>query len=453
MAGSGSPSPCPHSRRPGGAGGPAGLHGCAAAEAIAPWMNGGVKPSRHPRTRWTTRSRPVPRKRVRPHGSSENGTFRSTFDVCRGLAVRSRGIRSLRNIMRQFPLNRHMARSLLREPRYVRAARLLARPATYPNMAREALWNLVPRPLTPLPLSWPLSGSDISDVSVTWPVLPRRDVFAGWLESVRRGLEAHVTVSTAEFEQPRSGIIMFGVRVGGTNYHVALDCNDTSTVDGELASRVPLYFKLQHSLQSYPHTSVVPGGYIVGQFQLYNYLERLRRLRDTRAPLHEVYGRFGKRDVPIRRAMVEELQRQRRFGYRGGFGTVLYVESMVEIARSRVCFDAPGRGSFCLRLCDYLAVGSCIVAMPHQNRLHVPLVDGEHLAYTRADGRDLVDVCASLLEDESARNGLIRRSREYFDRYLEPRQLGAYYIATALEPRVPHDVGGFGRLGGRFWLG
>lgn len=344
--------------------------------------------------------------------------------------------------------------------RAAHATRLLRRPGTYAGLAREAVWSARPEELTPAPLSWPLTAADLAGVSVSWPVLS--DGERAWVDSLRRGLEAHVPVTEARLPRPRGGVLVFGLRVGGRVFDVAVDSRDTSQVDAAVARRVPLYFKFQHALDGYPEPSVVPGGYVVAQDRLYRYLPQLRRMRDTRPPLHDVYGRFGVFGATfsgpprplaetlrqprrygrhggfvgafeVRRSLVTMLAQDPRFRFHGGLGLVLYSEAMTEVARARVCVDAPGLGSFCFRLCDYLAVGACIVAIPHENRLHVPLVDGEHIVYTRPDGSDLGERCAALLADREARMGFVRRSREYFDRFLEPRQLGAYYLATALE--------------------
>src|SRR2546422_7800176 len=42
------------------------------------------------------------------------------------------------------------------------------------------------------------------------------------------------------------------------------------------------------------------------------------------------------------------------------------------------------------RLVEYLAVGSCVVAMPHGASLQTPLVDGVHLAYCQDGPPDLI---------------------------------------------------------------
>jgi hypothetical protein len=65
--------------------------------------------------------------------------------------------------------------------------------------------------------------------------------------------------------------------------------------------------------------------------------------------------------------------------------------------------------------------------------MHVPLVDGEHLIYAQPDLSDLAPLCANLISDASERERLAANARDYFDRYLTPRQLGAYYVRSLLE--------------------
>jgi hypothetical protein len=57
-----------------------------------------------------------------------------------------------------------------------------------------------------------------------------------------------------------------------------------------------------------------------------------------------------------------------------------------------------------------------------------PFVDGEHVAYCKPDYSDLEEVCVHYLENEDERRKLIRNSRAFFDTYLHPLQLGAYYV-------------------------
>jgi hypothetical protein len=57
-----------------------------------------------------------------------------------------------------------------------------------------------------------------------------------------------------------------------------------------------------------------------------------------------------------------------------------------------------------------------------------PFIDGVHVAYCRPDYADLEEVCMRYLNDEEARRALVRNSRTFFDTYLHPVQLGAYYL-------------------------
>jgi hypothetical protein len=41
----------------------------------------------------------------------------------------------------------------------------------------------------------------------------------------------------------------------------------------------------------------------------------------------------------------------------------MYTQYLREIADSRVCIDLPGEGPFTYRLVEYLAIGSCIIAL------------------------------------------------------------------------------------------
>ena len=61
--------------------------------------------------------------------------------------------------------------------------------------------------------------------------------------------------------------------------------------------------------------------------------------------------------------------------------------------------------------------------------MHVPLEAGLHLVrVSRNPSRGLVDECARLLGDVNLRRSIGRAAEDYFDRYLAPEQLGAYYL-------------------------
>ena len=110
-----------------------------------------------------------------------------------------------------------------------------------------------------------------------------------------------------------------------------------------------------------------------------------------------------------------------------------YSQHLMDIAASKVSVDLPGNGPFCFRLLDYFAVGACIVAVRHTAEFPVPLVPGVHIAYVKDDLSDLVDVCRYYVENEEARQAMKNNARDYFDKYLHRRQIGAHYLNCCLE--------------------
>jgi hypothetical protein len=88
----------------------------------------------------------------------------------------------------------------------------------------------------------------------------------------------------------------------------------------------------------------------------------------------------------------------------------------------------PNGGDLTMRLVDCLAVGACVVRPRMKVRLPVPLVGGEHVVFCERDLSDLGDTCARLVADGRERERIARGGRDYFDRYLHRRQLGAYYL-------------------------
>jgi Glycosyl transferases group 1 len=312
--------------------------------------------------------------------------------------------------------------------RIARLVRLVAaNPQTLKYLGLQALWSVRPRTVESFPLSWPLDGKELSRTTIRWPEsVPLLDA-AGWEPMFRVALGTHVQVEPATIPHPFTSILMFDVVSRGHTSRVAIDYRDSNEVPDQCAESADLYFKLQFSRDGYAFEHVLPGGYVVRRQKFYRYLPWLRALRQ-RDPALDVYGRFGPRGELLRREVIGHLSRQGRFSFTGGMGTVLYSQSLAEAARAKVSIDLPGFGWFCHRLLEYFAVGSCVVAVRHRNRLHVELENGKHIAYIRDDGADVVDVCNYYLEHPHEREELMNNAQEYFDRYLHYRQLGAYYL-------------------------
>jgi hypothetical protein len=113
--------------------------------------------------------------------------------------------------------------------------------------------------------------------------------------------------------------------------------------------------------------------------------------------------------------------------YEGGPDKQPYPAYLREITQSKVCVDMPNGGDLTMRLIDCLGIGACVVRPEMIVQLPVPLT-GEHVAFCKRDLSDLGDLCARLVRDRAERERITRGARDYFDRYLEWRQLGAYYL-------------------------
>lgn len=319
--------------------------------------------------------------------------------------------------------------NLARISRVVQVAR--KDPLSLKYLALQASWSLMTPQARRLPLSWRLPADMLAETSIRWATpVPLPDA-PWWENKFRLALAAHVPVLPASIPHPYPGILMFDVIFGDRSYRVAIDYRDIDDISVECATSVAVYFKLQFSNDGYPFDHIFPGGYVVKQQNFYRYLPRLRSLKDHN-PIFDVYGRFSPRSE-LRRKVISLLENQSHFGFAGGVGISFYVQSLWETARARLVLDLPGYGSFCYRLPEYLAIGSCVIALPHSNCLPVPLVDRHHIAFTQPDGEDLIELCMHYLDDDAARESLVRNSRNYFDRYLDYRQLGAYYLSVLME--------------------
>lgn len=305
---------------------------------------------------------------------------------------------------------------------------MYTQPRFWLDKGTELAWRALPGPTLPPPkLTWPVDREALRDVVVRWP----------WVEwkarrmigvQVRHWLSQYVRTVDADIPQPHERVIVFEVEIRGRRHTVMVETSDYAELNEAAYADAELYFKMEFSKDGYgDRERLRPGGYTPNDLAIYSYLPRLRAMRDHAPPLYEVSGRYGL-SMEKRRVPMEILRNSTRFRFYGGEGKVRYSRYLREVARSRVCIDLPSMSSVTFRMIDYLAIGTCIVGPPHTNKMIEPFIDGVHVAYCRPDYADLEEVCVRYLEDEDARRALVRNSRNFFDTYLHPVQLGAYYL-------------------------
>jgi Glycosyl transferases group 1 len=307
--------------------------------------------------------------------------------------------------------------------------RAMGRPSRWRDGARELAWAVSSRRPPAAPPTWTPDPAALRDTVLRWP----RDYgWAGarpWVHDLGRALGTRARIAPADIAQPYDGIVVFEWSTTGGSFPIAIDYGDFSDVDSACAGAVALYFKMQHRRGGYGLDNVVPGGFVPSGSRMYPILGRIRDVRDRRRFAFDVYGRFSLHYAPeVRGRAVALLDQQSRFGFEGGLRRVGYGEALHEAARARVCLDLPGRGTFCHRLVEYLAVGACVVSPEPDVELHVPLVDGESIAYAAEDLSDLVDLCERYVRDDAAREAMAGAARDFFDRYLHRDQLAGYYL-------------------------
>jgi hypothetical protein len=205
---------------------------------------------------------------------------------------------------------------------------------------------------------------------------------------------------------------------------IGIDYDDTTNLHPQAAT-VDLYFKLQHRISGYDSTHIVPGGYVSPKRALYRLADRWRSLR-SRPCRYDVYGRLGLRDnAELRAWILQRMASQTKVSFGGGARARPWAEYMDDLARSAVALDVAGRGPLCYRLVEALAVGSCVVGPALGATLPVAL----GTARVDANPEDLVSTCAALVGDPVRRTAVSESAAAYFDRYLRPHQLGAYYLS------------------------
>jgi len=286
------------------------------------------------------------------------------------------------------------------------------------------------------PLSWRLPPDLSERARLVWPRVYDWEHAHEWMDSLVDGFRRHLHVEYAEIPQRFKHVVTATLWLDGSSRTIAIDYSDYPEVDGTCLDEVDSYFKMQFATSGYSSERVAPAGFVSRGRELYRYLPSVRAIRDRNAFRHDVYGAFSSNYAQeTRQRALELLTNQDLFRFDGGSSVLRYSSFLQKVARSKVCIDLPGNGPLCFRLVEYLAVGSCIVAAPHAARLHVPLLDGEHLLYASPDLSDLPTIAAELVAHDERLERLASNARDFFDRYLHPRQLAAYYLFTALRSR------------------
>src|SRR5438552_6923840 len=280
-----------------------------------------------------------------------------------------------------------------------RALTLAGHPAAWQAMFAQQAWRL----LGPCPPARGVPHIASGLGTVYWPTEYQHSEAGHFVQPLRAGLGTLTTVEPRVIPQPYAGVVIINVRYHVETFTVAVDYSDCTFINKECLAEVALYFKMQHLRSGYGDPKVLPGGYVAGKRSLYDHYCRLRALR-RRTPQCDVYGRFGMHfSAEIRRRALQILQSESRFELLGGASLALYMQSLREAARARVCVDMPGNGPFCYRLVEYLAAVCFVVAPRHSAIMHAELRDREHLVYCRSDLADLADICAQYVDDDRAR--------------------------------------------------
>ena len=277
--------------------------------------------------------------------------------------------------------------------------------------------------------TWALDASLRRAITVRWPRHYAWPATSAWVDPLLYGMRKLVRVEMADIPQPHQGVVIIQLVTHGRSHVIGIDYSDLSGISQEGVNSCDLYFKMQFAREGYRWDHVVPGGYPARSDIIYHLLGKERHLRARHGFAYDVYARFGlEYGAEIRERAVALLSADTRFGFHGGLQPIRYTRSLGEVARSRVCVDMPGKGDFCFRLVDYLAVGACIVGPPHRTAMPVPLIDRTHLAYCRDDLSDLADLCAYFSNHDDQRERLAANARAYFDSYLHREQLSRYYL-------------------------
>jgi hypothetical protein len=169
-------------------------------------------------------------------------------------------------------------------------------PMLWTDIAREKIWKATTAPdarKPASPLSWQLDTTRLASTVIRWPRTLAWQAGEKWMRHVRTGLAAHVSVEEADIPQPDAAIAVIELVHVGETHRIVIDYHDFGNYRDDLLKSALIYFKMQFPRDGYPGTNIKPGGFVPNDPDLYNYLPRLRKRKDTCAPTFDVYGRFG----------------------------------------------------------------------------------------------------------------------------------------------------------------
>jgi hypothetical protein len=303
----------------------------------------------------------------------------------------------------------------------------------WPDLALEALLKLGGRFQPTAESSWPLPPALRDRVRIRWPSVYQWQHMPRWGDQILDLLRRRLHVVIADITQQYHGTVQCEFEIDGRVHKVAFNISDyPDFVDGRCTQESLVTFKFQFREQGYGDQRIVPGGYLPGSKLLYSLLTYLRWGKDHLKPEFDVYGRFGMEFSPgVRGEALRRMNEATAFRFYGGERLVRYSRYLREVARSQVCLDLPGQGPICFRLVEYLAIGACIVAYPHQVVFPGSLADKIPIVYCRKP-EDLIERCETLLGDRPRQKAMTTAARAYFDRYLHRDQLSAYYLNVVL---------------------
>ena len=287
--------------------------------------------------------------------------------------------------------------------------------------------------------AWRVDGEELKDTRIVWPRHFQWPYAWGWVEPLFEGFKCRVPLTVKDIPQRLTSTVVIEFHRGSRVHRVAINCSDYPGLthfhspEADLA----LEFKMQYLHGGYGESRIVPGGYVSNSMLIDWYARGPQRTRDRQQFRWDVYGRFGTQfATEVRTKAIKMLQSQHRVRFFGGHRKVSFTKFLKEIAQARVCIDLPGNGPFCFRFVNYLAVGACVVSPPHATSMPIPLIDGQHVVYTKPDMSDLVDLCEHYTQDSAARESIMSHARDYYRQHLYWRSLSDYYLRTMLD-RLP----------------
>lgn len=280
---------------------------------------------------------------------------------------------------------------------------------------------------------WPLSMEEVSRVRIHWPSSYQWPGTGYILESLKDAFEYLGVLKVENLEQKFEHVVYLICTVRGEHLRVTLDyCDYQDFINQEALAISDIYFKMMFRSKGYEDNRIIRGGYTVTRNHYYKYYKVFRESGNKR-PQIDIMARFGFRfQAEYRQRAIDLLTSMKDVSVAGKAGKVRYSTFLREISQSKLALHMPGNGPFTHRVVEYIGLGACMISIPFETEIHVPLLQGVHYISIEPDLSDLREKVRYYLSNHEERRKIADAGAQLFDECCHCEHLARYYVSQLL---------------------